>query len=182
MEATQVAHRYASGLFELTQEKNVSERVHDDLSAIADLLAQDKTLLNFLAAPQLLESDKEAVIEKAFKDKVQEYLYNFLQLLVLKHRTDFLVEIAEEYEKLYNESRGLVATRLITAVPLSAEESGKILDKLNALTGKTVTLVPEVDPAIIGGAIAVIGDKVIDRSVRHDLRQLREQLMELKVN
>jgi F0F1-type ATP synthase delta subunit len=45
-----------------------------------------------------------------------------------------------------------------------------------------VTLQPEVDPEIIGGAIAIIGDKIIDRSIRHDLFVLREQLMELKVN
>ncbi len=182
LEATQVAHRYASGLFELTQEKNVSESVHEDLSTIAALLKEDRTLLNFLAAPQLLESDKVAVVEKVFKDKVQTYLYSFLQLLVQKHRTDFLVEIAQEYEKLYNQSRGLIATRLITAVPLTDSERAQISAKLNSLTKMTVTLEPEVDPAIIGGAIAIVGDKIIDRSVRHDLRQLREQLMDIKVN
>jgi F-type H+-transporting ATPase subunit delta len=182
VEATQVAHRYASGLFELTQEEGVSEQVQQDLASVADLLAQDKTLLNFLAAPQLLDSDKDEVVEKVFKDRVQHYLYSFLRLLVEKHRTDFLVEIAEEYEKLYNESRGLIATRLITAVPLTDDERQRITEKLNTLTSMTVTLEPAVDPAIIGGAIAVIGDKVIDRSVRHDIRELREQLMELKVH
>lgn len=182
MEATQVAHRYASGLFELTQERNVSDRVHEDLESIAKLLIEDRTLLNFLAAPQLLESDKEAVIEKVFRERVQDSLYSFLRLLVDKHRTEFLIEIANEYEKLFNESRGLIATRLITAVPLTDDETKQITDKLNRLTSMTVTLEPEVDPSIIGGAVAVIGDKVIDRSVRHDLRELREQLMGLKVH
>jgi F-type H+-transporting ATPase subunit delta len=182
LEATQVAHRYARGLFELTQEKKVSDSVHEDLISIADLLEHDRTLLNFLAAPQLLDSDKEAVVEKVFSGKVQDDLYSFMRLLVEKRRTDFLVEIAKEYERLFNESRGLIATRLITAVPLTEVEKQQIIGKLNALTRSTVTLIPEVDPGIIAGAIAVIGDKIIDRSVRHDLRELREQLMELKVH
>ncbi len=166
----------------MTQEKNVSEQAHADVDSIAQLLEKDQMLLNFLAAPQLLDSDKAAVIEKVFKGQVHEYVFSFVRLLVEKHRTNFLGEIAAEYDKLYNESRGLIATRLVTAVPLTEDEKQQITEKLSKLTSMTVTLQPEVDPEIIGGAIAIIGDKIIDRSIRHDLFVLREQLMELKVN
>lgn len=182
MEATQVARRYAGGLFALTEEQQVSEDVHNDFTALADLLRQDKLLLQFLAAPQLLDSDKHAVVQKVFEDKVIEQLYALLQLLVDKHRTSYLLEIAEEYDRLYNESRGFVSTKLITAVSLTEGEVARIKEQLDRLTGRKVVVETEVDPTIIGGVVAIVGDRIIDRSVRHGLDVLREQLMELKVH
>ncbi len=181
MDAQLIARRYAGGLFELTQENKASDEVYRDFSDLADLLKADRTLLQFVAAPQLLDSDKAAVIEKVLKGKVSDYLYNLVQLVVEKHRSDFLVEIGAEYEKLYNESRGIVATRLVTAVPLTDAELNTIKAKLAKITGKQITVDTEVDPKIIGGIIAFVGEKIIDRSVRHDLDILRERLMELKV-
>ncbi len=181
MDAQLIARRYAGGLFELTEEKKVSDEVNRDFNELANLLRQDRALLQFLAAPQLLDSDKHAVVETAFRGKVADYLYSLIQLVVAKHRTNFLVEIAAEYEKLYNESRGIVATRLITAVPLTEAELAAIKTKINRITGKQIDLETEVDPKIIAGVIAIVGDKIIDRSVRHDLAVLRERLLELKV-
>lgn len=176
-----VARRYAHGLFELTQERKASDAVQKDFEDLGNILRADDSLIQFLAAPQLLDSDKHAVIDKIFKGRVDENLYGLIHLLVAKHRTDFIVEIADEYEKLYNASRGIVGTRLITAVPLKDEEINAIRAKLNKLTGHQIDLEPEVDEKIIAGVIAIVGDKIIDRSVRHELDVLRDQLMELKV-
>lgn len=181
MDAQLIARRYAGGLFALTEEKKVSDEVNRDFSELASLLRQDRALLQFLVAPQLLDSDKHAVIDKAFRGKVADYLYSLIQLVVAKRRTDFLVEIAAEYEKLYNASRAIVATRLITAIPLTETELAVIKTKLNRITGKQIDLETEIDPKIIAGVIAIVGDKIIDRSVRHDLDVLRERLLELKV-
>lgn len=177
-----IARRYAHGLFELTEENKSSDAVQKDFEDLANILKADNTLIQFLAAPQLLDSDKHAVIDKIFQGKVSENLYSLVHLLVAKHRTDFMVEIADEYEIFYNESRDIVATRLITAIPLTEDEVNGIRAKLNKLTGRKINLETEVDEGIIAGVIAIVGDKIIDRSVRHELDVLREQLMELKVN
>jgi F-type H+-transporting ATPase subunit delta len=177
-----IARRYAHGLFELTEERKASDAVQKDFEDLGNILKADPALIQFLAAPQLLDSDKHAVIDKIFQGKVDDNLYSLIHLLVAKHRTDFMIEISDAYEELYNESRGIVGTRLITAIPLSDEEINAIRAKLNKLTGRQIDLEPEVDPRIIAGVIAIVGDKIIDRSVRHELEVLREQLMELKVN
>jgi len=182
MEAQQVARRYARGLFELTQEQGVSKQVHEEISDVAAVLESDASLVHFLAAPQIVDKDKAIVMEKIFKGRVVDQLYGLLQLLVDKHRTDFLTQIAQEYVELFNASSGIVATHLITAVPLLDEETGRINDRLNKLTGKTIEITTEVDAAIIGGAIAFVGDKIIDRSVRHELDNLRDRLLEAKVH
>jgi F-type H+-transporting ATPase subunit delta len=182
MEKQQVAERYAHGLFELTQQSNNTESVYRDFTDLATVLKQDESLIHFLAAPQIMDSDKAAVVAKVFKGKVPDQLYHLLELLVAKRRTDFMAEIAAAYSRLYHDSRGLVETRLITAIPMTAEEIGGIRSRLNKLTGKTVEIATEVNADIIGGVIAFIGEKIIDCSIRHELQILREQLLELKVH
>jgi F-type H+-transporting ATPase subunit delta len=181
METQQVAERYAHGLFELTQQMHNSELVNLDFGDLANVLKQDDSLIRFLAAPQIVERDKTAVVEKVFKGKVLDQLYHLLQLVVAKRRTKFLVEIAAEYSRLYHDSKGIVATRLISAIPLTANEIASIKTRLNKLTGRTIEITTEVDANIIGGVIAFVGEKIIDCSIRHDLQVLREQLLELKV-
>jgi F-type H+-transporting ATPase subunit delta len=182
METQQVAERYAHGLFELTQEAKNSESVQQDFASLSAILKQDSSLINFLAAPQIVESDKTAVVEKVFKGKVANQLYHLLQLLVAKRRTAFMAEIAAEYSRLFHESKSIVETRLVTAIPLTADEVGTIKTRLGKLTGKTIEINAEVNPDIIGGVIAFVGEKIIDCSIRHELEVLREQLLELKVN
>ncbi|MCK4857743.1 MAG: ATP synthase F1 subunit delta [candidate division Zixibacteria bacterium] len=181
MEVTQVARRYARGLFAVSQEINVSDTINDDFQDVAEICRQDRALLEFLAAPQIGDNDKKKAIAEIFSGKVADQLYHLMQLLVTKHRTSFLVEIAEEYEKLVLESQGIVKTKLVTAVPLSDAEIKRIKARLATLTGKTIEIITSVDAAIIGGAIAFVGDKIIDRSVVHDLRLLKERLLEVKV-
>lgn len=181
MESTQVARRYARGLFEVTQEARESDNVNTDFKQVAQICSEDKSLLQFLAAPQIGDDDKARVVETVFGESVANLLYRLLQLLVDKHRTSFLVEIADEYDKLVLDSQGIVKTRLITAVPLINDERERVQAKLSTLTGKTIQIETEVDEAIIGGVIAMVGDKIIDRSIRHDLRVLRDKLLELKV-
>lgn len=182
MEKQQVAERYAHGLFELTQQSNNTASVHQDFGDLAAILQQDDALIQFLAAPQIVDSDKTAVVAKVFKGKVADQLYHLLELLVAKRRTGFLAEIATEYSRLYHRSKGIVETRLITAIPLTTDEIGSITSRLNKLTGRTVEITTEVDEDIIGGVIAFVGEKIIDCSIRHELQVLREQLLELKVH
>lgn len=182
MESQQVAERYAHGLFQLTQELNNSEQVQQELADLASILVQDDALIHFLAAPQIVDADKNIVMEKVFKGKVADQLYHLLQLLVAKGRTNFIAEIASEYTRLYHDSKSIVETKLVSAVPLTADEVKSINTRLSKLTGKTIEIKTEVDPAVIGGVIAFVGERIIDRSIRHELEVLREQLLELQVH
>lgn len=181
MESSQVAKRYARGLFAVTEQQQISEAVNTDFSELAEYCRRDPALLQFLAAPQIGDADKDRVVKEAFSGKIVDSLFHLLELLVTKRRTSFLVEIAEEYEQLFLAGKGVVKTILVTAVPLAAGELDNVRAKLAQMTGKTIEIVSEVDESIIGGAIAYVGDKIIDRSIRQSLRQLRDRLLEMKV-
>jgi F-type H+-transporting ATPase subunit delta len=168
-------------LFAVTEEQNNSDEVNTDFKDVADYCRADASLLQFLAAPQIGDDDKERVVKEVFAGKVADPLFHLLELLVTKRRSSFLVEIAEEYERLVLDSKGVVKTRIVTAVPLEPDEIENMKSRLAALTGKTIELETEVEPKIMGGAVAFVGDKIIDRSIEYGLRQLRERLLELKV-
>jgi F-type H+-transporting ATPase subunit delta len=122
VEASQVAKRYARGLFAVSETQHSSDAVNEDFNDVAQFCRQDPSLLQFLAAPQIGDTDKERLVKDAFDGKVAESLFHLLELLVNKRRTSFLVEIAEEYEQLVLASKGIVKTKLVTAVPLESAD------------------------------------------------------------
>ena len=72
--------------------------------------------------------------------------------------------------------QGIVYADVTTAEPLSEAGQTIVQEKLSELIGKQVRLRTKVDPSIIGGIIALVGDQLIDGSVINQLRQLRERL------
>jgi F-type H+-transporting ATPase subunit delta len=182
MIAAEVAKRYAHGLFLLAIEKNTIDLVAEEMRGIDSILQAERSLISFLAAPQVRDQDKQAAVRAIFSGKVSKMVEEFLMLVVSKHRNPYLHEIVEAFEEMVLEHKGFVKTRVITAVPLSDAERKSLVTKLEAKTGKKVTLFTEIDPSIIGGVIVFLGDQIIDRSLRHQLDVLKNELQAVRVH
>jgi len=91
------------------------------------------------------------------------------------------VSMAGEFQRLVKEDQGIVEARLITARSLDQALASQIREELEKNTGKKVEMKLEVDPSLIGGIVVILGDKIIDRSIRHQLSQLKDQMSALKV-
>jgi F-type H+-transporting ATPase subunit delta len=182
MIAAEVARRYAHGLFLLALEKNAVDTLAEEMRDLDRLFDTEKSLLNFLAAPQVRDQDKYAALRTIFSGKVSKILEEFLLLVVSKRRDRFLHEIAEQFDKLVLEHKGFVKTRVVTAVPLSERERESLVHKLQAKSGKRVMLFTEIDASIIGGVVVFLGDQIIDKSIRHQLNLLRNELQAVKVH
>jgi len=180
--SSEVAKRYAVGLFELALEKDMLDRIADEIRSIGEVFKKDRTLLNFLAAPQIRDQEKEEVIRKIFSGKVSKPVEEFLDIVVRKRRSMFLIEICEAFDDLVLEHGGFVKTRVDTVVELTEEEKKKLKAKLEAKTGKKILMTTRMRPEILGGVIVQLGDQVIDRSIKHEMRLLRDRLMDLKVH
>jgi F-type H+-transporting ATPase subunit delta len=180
--SSEVAKRYAVGLLELAEEKNMVEQIASEMKAIAEVCRKDKTLLNFLAAPQIRDQDKQEVLESIFEKRVSDPTREFLELIVRKRRSQYLIEIAEEFNDLVLEKQGYIKTRVESAIPLTEEETKALEKKLAAKTGKKILMNRIVKPDLLGGVIVHLGNQVIDKSIRHDLMLLRDRLLELKVH
>jgi F-type H+-transporting ATPase subunit delta len=182
MIGAEVARRYAHGLFLLAVEKNIVDKVAAEMREIDALLSADRALLDFLAAPQIRDQDKFAVLRAVFSGKVARELEEFLLHVVSKRRYPYLHGIAEAFEALVLEHNGFVKTKVVTAVPISEKHKETLIRKLEAKSGRKVMLRTEVDPSIIGGVVVFLGDQIIDSSIRHQLEVLKDQLQAVKVH
>ena len=168
-----IARPYALAAFEYARDKQQLSAWKNFLEAAA-LVAKNASVEQLLDDPERLTSDIYKLFHEVLSSQLDAERNNFLLLLAQNKRLLALPEIAAQFTVLCAALEKISAVRVITAI--NAEEDFKL--KLSqALTNRIkhdVTLHCETDPAIIGGAIIHIGDKVIDGSIRGKLTRLLE--------
>ncbi len=174
-EAT-IARNYAEALLALARKAQALEAWGTMISAVSDAVTSDVRLANFLAAPQVAATQKNAVLEKAFGPVLPRLLVRFLQKLVDNRRQTLIPEIAVEYANLVDEAEGRVHAQVTLAREASDADRAEIARQLSARLGKVVVPHVQVNPAILGGVIVKVGDTVMDGSVRKRLATLRSKL------
>ncbi len=177
----EVARKYALALFLSAKERKLLDLADTQFLALGDLLRADRSLLDFLEAPQIPDDRKLKLMHDVFATRIDPHFLEFLYVLFRKHRVKYLVEIVEEFDRLVKAEKGIGKVTVITAVPLSASEDQTLIKELSARTGLKIELEKRVEPAILGGMITILHDRIIDGSVRRKLDLLREQLEKVKV-
>jgi len=178
---SKVARKYAQALFRTAKGMGEVKRISEDLKALSDLLKKNPLLKNFLESPRVLEKDKKQLLSSTFKPLLSEALFPFLMLVVSKHRIQYLLPMAEEFQRLVKEAQGIVEARLLTARSIDQTLVDEIRQELEKNTGKKVEIGLQVEPELLGGIVIILGDKIIDRSIRYQLNQLKEQMSALEV-
>ena len=161
MKQTILAKRYAKALFAIGKEDGTYEAYSEALAAVAAL---------FETTPEVEDALTNPLYPVDNTDKV---MGNFLNLLVQKKRAALLPEIAEEFKIMVDEDKNISHGTVVSAVELDTDLQNKIQDTLEKITGKKVELTASVDPSIIGGVIAKVGDLVLDGSIRTQLASLK---------
>jgi len=173
-----IARRYAQALIEIGKENNRVEEFKAELENFSDLLKKFPGFQNALLSPLYSAEDlKKTILGVAEKINLSETIKNFLCLLVDKRRIQYFSAILELYEDLTYQISGYVKARVITARPLSTGDFESIKKSLEDITQKKVLLNIVVEPQIIGGVIAEVGDKIFDGSIRNQLQRIGETLI-----
>lgn len=171
-----IARNYAEALLVLAQRAEDLDGWGAMIGGLADAMRRDQRLTTFLAAPQVAAADKKAILERAFADIAPRTLVRFLQKLVDNRRQMLLPDIATEYANLVDETAGRVHAQVTLAREASEADRARIADQLTEALGKIVVPHMIVNPAILGGIVVRVGDKVMDGSVRKRLSLLRTRL------
>jgi len=167
---------YANALFEAAREQNKLEPVGEQLGALVEAEREVPELRELLRNPQLDPRARRAALEDVLTG-TDDLLRNFLLVLADKGRAGQLEEIAAEFERLVAEYEGIVHAQLTTAVELSDDEAGKLLQQIEQASGRKVEATRTVDPELIGGIVLQVGSHRLDASVRGRLDRLRRQLV-----
>ena len=169
------ARRYASAVFELGLESNQVDAWRADLDILASYLG-NKRLQFVLREPKIPRDRKEQVVRDLLADKLHPEALNLALLLVERDLVDHATAIYAEFEKRYNDYKGQAIAQVTTAIPLDASLREQISGELSQLTGKRIILQERVDPSILGGAVARVGDTLIDGSLKRRFALLRNQI------
>jgi F-type H+-transporting ATPase subunit delta len=172
--ATTVARRYAQAVFEIARETQAFDAWERDLD-ILNAVMTDSVTSSYLRSPKTPAADKQALLDKALENASPE-AKRLSSMLLERRRLASVPEIYEKYQSLLLEEKGIVIADVTTAVPLDDAGEKMIQKQLSELVGKDVEVRTQVDPAIIGGMVARIGDNLIDGSVSSQLRRLHERL------
>jgi F-type H+-transporting ATPase subunit delta len=177
MRETSIARNYAEALLALARKANDTAGWGAAVSALGDAVAQDATLRNFLAAPQVSASRKSAILGKALGGHTAPNFVRFVQKVVTNRRQMLLPEVAVEYHNLLDEAEGRVHARVTVAREFDAATRDAIAAALGRALKKIVVPHVTVDPRILGGVVVRVGDTVMDGSVRRKLGRLRDRLV-----
>lgn len=173
-----VARRYALALYQEAQEKGVADRIDEDMDALRETLAGSAELVSLFRSPIVPRPKKEAVLGRIFEGKVHDLTMRFIRLLVEKEREELLPVVVAAYATLKDERLGIVEAHVRSAKPLGFDEAEALRKALESRSGKKVRMKMDVEPSLVGGLVVRIGDKVFDRSVRHQLHVLSAQFQE----
>ena len=178
MSVETVARRYATALADVVIKSGDTETVKKELIVWERLITDNADLQSAIRNPSIPLSSKEKVLEALIaKVKPSKSTGNFLRVLLSNGRLTELAAINSRLDSVLEERSGSVVAEVISARDLSGAQQGELKANLEKLTGKQVKLNFAIDPAIIGGVVTRVGSTVYDGSVKSQLENLKEELM-----
>ncbi len=173
--STRSAVRYAKAILEIATEKGVAETVNTDMTLIAATIKDNLELSTFIQSPTTSVEVKEKALLEVFA-MTNKVTKNLFRLLFENKRFEILVEIALEYNHLYDEQIGVEVAKVTTAIPMDAALEAKVMAKVATFSSKKITIENNIDPTIIGGFILRIGDQQYNASIANRLQVLKREL------
>ena len=174
--SSEIGEPYAQALMSLAQQNDLADQFGNTFRELETLLADSQEFKDFVLNPVIKNEDKKAVLKQVMGD-ANPYLVNFMMLLVDKRRIIFLEPIVEQYLSLLRKLNQTVLAEVTSAQELNDEQKNQIVEKVKGIVeARDVELKTRVDPSLIGGVIIKVGSKVIDASLRGQLRRISVSL------
>ncbi|MEK2534627.1 F0F1 ATP synthase subunit delta [Tetragenococcus halophilus] len=171
-----VAKRYGKAIYELATEKGQAEDVYNELLSLREIFEALPDLGNILSDRRLNLQEKRSLMDELIQN-FTGIVYNALEVIFKYGRMYDLLLIIDEYEKRYDDDKGLLLGSVTTAVPLKKEQKDKLATKVAQKFGyETANLQENVDPSIVGGILVETNGRVIDGSLKTQIENLRKKL------
>ena len=176
MSSTDRVDAYAEALLLVARAEGPLTEIEDELFRFARILEGSDELRMALTDPQLPAERRQAVVEQLLEQKALPITRALVSFIVGAGRAGEMPEIVNRFVALSARTRQHEVAEVRSAVPLDEQQQRRLADALSKATGKQVEVKVIVDPSVLGGVVARIGDLVIDGTVRNRLEQLKGQL------
>lgn len=173
---TQASDIYGRSLYELAAGEGIEEEICREAGAVRAILRENPDYIRLLSEPSIHRQERLKLLDDAFGGQIHPYLLNFLKLLTEKEMMSEFSACCRVMQSMYNKAHGIAEAVVVSAVPLSEEQSSRLLDKLTAYSGKKVDLRQKVDPSVLGGLRVEIDGRLLDGTVQSRLADLRAKV------
>lgn len=167
---------YAAGILEMARAEDSLERVQDELHELSRQMETAPELRSTLTDPQLPVERKRAVVSDLLGGRASSLTVGLVEFLLGQDMASELGAITSSLAEQAAASRNRQLAEIRSAVPLEQETVDRLAAALGRATGSTLEIRTVVDPSVVGGVVARVGDTVIDGSVASKLESLRNTL------
>ena len=177
MNESKVSTRYANSLLSSANEKGKLETVAKDMELVYSTIISSAELSRTLSSPIIKAQLKSSILEEIFKKKISKETLDFLKFVIEKNREGLLESIVQKFLELRDQKLGLINVNVKSAVELGEDQKKKLKEKFEKLLNKKVKFNFSIDPNVVGGFVAKVGDTVYDASLKNQLEILKKRFL-----
>ena len=167
---------YAAALYAVANSEGQLSSVGDELFAVARAIEGNDALREALGDPHLPAERRQQIIEELLGSRTSDVTLGLASMVVAAGRGRELPAIVDALLEMSASQEGRQVAEVRSAIDLSEDQRARLAEALKRATGSDVDVRVVIDPSVVGGLVARVGDQVIDGTVRHRLSQLRESL------
>ena len=174
IDATGLAGRYATALYDLADEASAIDATHDDLMRLQAMIDDSADLRRLITSPVIARDDQaRAISAVAERAELADLTCRFVGLVAANRRLFALTDMIRAFRAILAHRRGEVTAEVTSASPLSETQSTAIAEALRASMGSKVSIEARVDPELLGGLVVKVGSRMVDSSLRTKLQKLQ---------
>jgi len=174
-EISTIARPYAVAAYNLAKENNALATWSEMLGLVSAVATNDD-MQAYINDPKVLNADLENTFLKVCGDQLNDHAKSLIKMLIEYKRMSIIPAITSAFEALKSADEGVIEAQIISATQLSQTEIDNLVNKLEAKFGKKITAKLAIDTEIIGGIKIIVGDTVIDASIKSQLQNLAYSL------
>ena len=171
---TDVGKEYGAALFMIASEESLQSEYGEALRNVREIFSSNTEYVELLESPSIPLGERLSVIDNVFAEAIPQNALSFLKLLCEKGRIRCYDVAIKEYLDLLDDFQHTSRAKVTSAVELTAQEKSKLTQKLTSVYGGKVDIEYVIDKDIIGGLVVEIDGKIMDGSLRHRLREVKE--------
>ncbi|MBT2756613.1 F0F1 ATP synthase subunit delta [Mesobacillus foraminis] len=177
MSSSTIAKRYALALFQVASEHQLLNTVEEDLRTVKAVVGNNPGLTSILTSPKLTQEKKKELLKQAFTSATP-FVQNMLLILVDRHRTELIADVADQFIELANEAKGIAEARVYSVQPLTDAQAEALSLAFAPRVGKQKLQIENItDSNLLGGVKLRIGNRIFDGSLKGKLDRLERKLL-----
>ena len=173
--SSQQVNAYVNAMFDIAMANDSVAVVEDEMFRLARAYESNEALRSSLSDSTLPTDRRQKIVEQLLGGKANNVTVQLASLLVGTGHVSLLPEVADALVKRASSEKQLEVAEVRSAVALNDAQKSHLAEALSKATGKKLNLKVVVDPNVIGGIVATVGDEVIDDSIRTRLDQVKSR-------